>query len=113
METDRKTKSTVSSTPEEPVTAQESGAYPFIPVKDFTDGPIEEIAVHYVRINRVIENKAVKNKKQEDNVRAAEFDSMLDMETLIRETAADPDLIELQSCIGDDNLNQAQKPTNR
>ena len=32
---------------------------------------------------------------------------MLDLETLIEETAADPDLIELQCCIEDDNLNQA------
>ena len=32
---------------------------------------------------------------------------MLDLETLIKETAADPHLIELQCCIEDDNLNQA------
>ena len=32
---------------------------------------------------------------------------MLDLETLIKETAADPDLIELQCCVEDDNLNQA------
>ena len=36
------------------------------------------------------------------------------LETLIKKTAADPDLIELQCCIEDDNLNQAAeayKPT--
>ena len=54
METNRETESTVSSTPEEPVTTQEPGAYPAIPVQEFRDGPIEEIAVRYVRINRVI-----------------------------------------------------------
>ena len=107
METNRETESTVSSTPEEPVTTQEPGAYPAIPVQDFRDGPIEEIAVRYVRINRVIENKATRNKKQEDNVRAAELDFMLDLETLIKETAADPHLIELQCCIEDNNLSQA------
>ena len=80
METNRETESTVSSTPEEPVTTQESGAYPAIPVQEFRDGPIEEIAVRYVRINRVIENKATKNKKQEGNVRPAELDFMLDLE---------------------------------
>ena len=107
METNRETESTVSSTPEESVTTQEPGAYPAIPVQEFRDGPIEEIAVPYVRIKRVIENKAIRNKKQEDNVRAAELDFMLDLETLIKETAADPDLIELQCCIEDNNLSQA------
>ena len=52
---------------------QEPGAYPSIPVQDFRDGPIEEIAARYVRINRVIENEDVRNEKQEDNVRAAEL----------------------------------------
>ena len=32
---------------------------------------------------------------------------MLDRGKLIKEPAADPDLIELQCCIEDDNLNQA------
>ena len=107
METNRETESTASSIPEEPVTTQEPGAYPAIPVQEFRDGPIEEIAVRYVRINRVIENKVIRNKKQEDNVRAAELDFMLDLETLIKETAADPDLIELQCCIEDINLSQS------
>ena len=107
METNRETESTVSSTTEKPVTTQEPGTYPAIPVQKFRDGPIEEIAVRYVRINRVIENEAIRNKKQEDNVRAAELDFMLDLETLIKETAADPDLIELQCCIEDNNLSQA------
>ena len=98
-----------SSTPEEPVTTQEPGAYPAISVQHFRDGPIEEIAVRYVRINRVLKNKAVRNEKQEDNVRAAELDFILDLETLIKEAAVDPDLIELQCCIEDDNLNQARE----
>ena len=107
METNKETESTVSSTPEEPVTTQEPGAYPTFPVQEFRDGPIEEIAVRYVRINRVIENKAIRNKKQEDNVREAELDFMLDLETFFKEIAADPDLIELQCCIEDNNLRQA------
>ena len=107
METNKETESTVSSTPEEPVTTQEPGAYPAFPVQEFRDGPIEEIAVRYVRINRVIESKAIRNKKQEDNVREAELDFMLDLETFFKEIAADPDLIELQCCIEDNNLRQA------
>ena len=51
IETNRETESTTSSTPEESVTTQEPGAYPAIPVQEFRDGPIEEIAVRYVRIN--------------------------------------------------------------
>ena len=78
MEINRETESTTSSTPEEPVTTQEPGAYPAIPVQEFRDGPIEEIAVRYVRIDGVKENKTVRNKKQEDNIRAAELDFMLD-----------------------------------
>ena len=52
LETNRETESTASSTPEEPVTTQKLGAYPAIPIQEFIDGPIEEIAVRYVRINR-------------------------------------------------------------
>ena len=78
MEANRETESMTFSTPEEPVTTQEPGAYSAIPVPNFRDGPKEQIAVRYVRINRVIENKAVRNKKQENNVRAAELDFMLD-----------------------------------
>ena len=51
------TESPVSSTPEEPTSTQEPETYPAIPVQKYRDGPIEEIAVHYVRINRVIEKK--------------------------------------------------------
>ena len=97
------TESTVSSTPEEPVITEEPGPYPAIPVQEYREGPIEEIAVHYVRINKVIETKAPRNRQQEDNIRAAELDFMLDLETLIKEWAADPDLIEVQCCIEDNN----------
>ena len=66
------TESTVSSSPEEPTTTKESGSYPAISVQDYRDGPIEEIAVRYVWINRVIEERAPRNRQQEDNIRAAE-----------------------------------------
>ena len=98
------TESTVSSSQEEPVITEESGSYPAIPVLEYRDGPIEEITVHYVRINKVIETKAPRNRQQEDNIRSAELDFMLDLETLIKETAADPDLIEVQCCIEDNNI---------
>ena len=93
------TDSTISSTPEEPIVTEEPGTYPAIPVQEYRDGPIEEIAVHYVRINKVIETKAPRNRLQEENIRSAELDFMLDLETLIKETAPDPDLIEIQCCI--------------
>ena len=75
----RDTESTTSSNTEEAVTTHEPGAYPAIPVLEYRDGPIEDIAVHYVRINRVVEQKAARNKQQEDNTRAAELDFMLDL----------------------------------
>ena len=84
METSKDAESTVSSAPEEPVIKQEPGAYPAITVQEFRDGPIEEIAVHCVRINWVVENRATRYTKQEDNVRAAKLDIMLDLETLIK-----------------------------
>ena len=62
--------------------------------------------VHYVRTNREVEGKATRNKQQEDNVRSAELDFMLDLETLIKETAANPDLVELNCCNEDINTNQ-------
>ena len=77
----------------------EPGAYTAIPVQEYRDGPIEEIAVHYVRINRIVEEKAKRNKQQEDNVKSAELDFMLDLEMLVKETAADPELIELNFCL--------------
>ena len=115
------TESTVSSSPEEPTTTKEPGSYPAIPVQDYRDGPIEEIAVRYVRINRVIEERAPRNRQQEDNIRAAELDFMLDLEALIKETSADPDLIELQCCLEDKNMlaipegykHVAKRPTHR
>ena len=100
-ETNRNTESTASNNSEEAITTHEPGTYPAIPVQEYRDGPIEEIVVHYVRINRVVEEKAKRNKQLEDNVRSAELDFMLQLETIIRETAADPDLIELNCCIED------------
>ena len=83
----------------------EPGAYHEIPVQVSRDGPIEEIAVHYLRINRIVEEKAKRNKQQEDNVRSSELDFMLILETLIKETAADPELIELNCCLEENNIN--------
>ena len=97
------TESTVSSSPEEPVITEEPGSYPAIPFQDYREVPIEEIVVHYVRINKVIETKAPRNRQQEGNIRAAELDFMFDLEKLIKETAADPDLIDVQCCIEDNN----------
>ena len=97
------TECTISSTPEEPIVTEEPGTYPAIPVQEYRDDPIEEIAVHYVRISKVIETKAPRNRLQEDNIRSAELDFMLDLETLIKKTAAGPDLIEIQCCIEDNN----------
>ena len=74
----------------EPPTTKEPGSYPAIKVHEYRDGPIEEIAVHYVRINKIVENKQPRIRTQEDNVRTAELDFMLDLETLIKETSADP-----------------------
>ena len=97
MQTIKDSESTISS--EEPLTTQELDAYPALPIQKLRDGPIEEIAVHYVRINRAVEHKAVGNTKQEDNVRSTELVFMLDLDTLINGIAADPDLIELQRCL--------------
>ena len=83
----------------------EPGAHPAIPVQEYRDGPIEEIVVHYVKINRIVEEKAKRNKQQEDNVISADLDFMLDLETLIKETAADPELIELNCWLEDNNTN--------
>ena len=80
------TNSNISSTYDrEPPTMKEPGSYPAIPVPEYREGPIEEIAVHYVRINKIVEKKQPRNKIQEDNVRTAELDFMLDLETLIKE----------------------------
>ena len=80
----RDTEATISSNTEEAVTTHEPGAYPAIPVQEYRDGPIENIAVPYVPINRVVEQKAARNKQHEDNIRAAELDFMLVLETLIK-----------------------------
>ena len=86
--------------------SHEPGAYPAIPVQEYRDGLIEEIAVHYVRINRIVEQRAKRNRQQEDNIRSAELDFMLDLETVIKEIASDTDLIELNCCIEDNNMDQ-------
>ena len=104
-ETHRDAESTTSNNSEEAVAAHEPGAYPAIRVQEYRDCPIEEIAVHYVRINRVVETKAKRNKQQEDSVRSAELDFMLDLESLIKVTTADPELIELNCCLENNNTN--------
>ena len=65
---------------------KEPGSYPAIPAHEYRDGHIEEIAVHYARINKIVDSKQPRNRTQEDNVRTAELDFMLDLETLIKET---------------------------
>ena len=97
--TARDTETTTSSNQNEAVFTHEPGVY-----QDYRDGLIEDIAVHYVRINRVAEQKVTRNKQHDDNVRAAELDFMRDLDTLITETAADPDL-ELKCC-NKNNFNQ-------
>ena len=87
----------------------EPGAYPAKPVQEHRDGPIEETAIHYVRINRVVEEKAKRNKQQEGNVGSAELEFMLDLELLIKETAADPELIELNCFLENNNTNMIPK----
>ena len=106
QENNKNRESTTSNNSEDVVATHEPGAYPAIPVQEYRDGPIEEIAVHYVRINRIVEQKAKRNKQQEDNIRSAELDFMLDLETFIKETAAGPDLIELNCCIEENNTEQ-------
>ena len=96
----RDTESTISSNTEEAVTKHEPGSYPAQPFQECRDGPIEDIAFHYVRINRVVEQKAARNKQEEDNIRAAELDFMLDLET-----AAGPDLIDMNCCL-EENTSQ-------
>ena len=104
-ETHRDAESITSNNSKEAVATHEPGAYPAIPVQEYRDGPIEEIAVHYVRINRVVVTKVKRNKEQDDNVRSAKLDFMLDLETLIKETTADPELIELNCCLENNNTN--------
>ena len=81
------------------VTTQEPGAYPAVPVQRYRDGAIDETAVHYLRINREIEKKVIRNRQQDDNNQSAKLDFMVDLEILIKETAADTDLNELQCCL--------------
>ena len=88
------------------MTIHEPGACPAIPVQDHSDCPIEDIAVHYVRINLVVEQKTTRSEQQDDIIRAAELDFMLHLETLIKKTATDPDLIELNCFLEDNNSNQ-------
>ena len=60
-ETHRDAESTNSNNSEEAVATHEPGAYPAIIVQENRDSPIEEIAVHYVRINCIVEEKAKHN----------------------------------------------------
>ena len=62
-EINRDTESTASNNSDEAVATHEPGTYPAVPVQQYRDGPIEEIAVHYVRINRVVEEKQEINNK--------------------------------------------------
>ena len=61
--------------------------------------------------NKIVENKLSRNKTQEDTLRTAELDSMLDMETLIKETSADPDHIKIQIGIEENTTREKPKTT--
>ena len=54
-ETNRDAESTTSNNSEDAVATHETGAYPAIPVEDYRNLPIEEIAVHCLIMNRVVE----------------------------------------------------------
>ena len=54
----------------------------------------------------MVGEKFVGNKQQDDKVRAAEFDFLLGPETLMKGTAAENELIELQYCLDDGNKEQ-------
>ena len=54
-ETHRDAESSICNNSEETVATHEPGAYLALPVQEYRDGPIEEIAVHYELINRVVE----------------------------------------------------------
>ena len=60
------TKSRVLSTSREPVTAYEPGAYPAIPVHEYRDEPLDEIAVHYVPLKCIVKKETTRNKQPED-----------------------------------------------
>ena len=75
QENNKDTESTTSNNSEDAVATHEPGAYPAIPVQEYRDEPIEEIAVHFVRTNRIIEQKAKRNNQQEDNIGSAEWTS--------------------------------------
>ena len=83
----------------------EPGAYPEISVQEYRDCPIEERAVHDARINRIVAEKAKRNKQQEVNVRSGELNFMLDLETLIKGTAANSELVELNCCLEENKTN--------
>ena len=70
-ENNKDPESTTTNNSEDAVATHEPAAYPAIPVQEYRDRPIEEIAVHYVRINRIVERKAKPNRQQEDNIRSA------------------------------------------
>ena len=54
LENNKDTESTTSNNSEDAVATHEPGAYPAIPVQEYRDGPMKEIACHYVRINRIV-----------------------------------------------------------
>ena len=64
--------------------------------------------VNYERINRSVEKKAARNRKQEHAIYfwSSEKDFMVNLQTLIKEADADPDLIELQWCLEENNSQQ-------
>ena len=58
-----------------------------------------------VHRNSVVEGRPSKNQKEENKVRVTDVDFILDLETLIEETAADADLIAVKRCT-EDNKHQ-------
>ena len=99
---DKEQNSTVSS--ESEVVVESSQDYPAVKVHEYGDG--ESKIISYIRINRVAETNFTSTQRAEENVRKAEMDFMLDLQSIIKETAADPEILKVKLCLERDRKEQ-------
>ena len=66
---------------------------------DLKNYDIAEKTIHYIQVNQVIEEPRMKSTKTDEKLMKAEFNSMIDLKTLIHKTSVDPETPQVKICV--------------
>ena len=85
----------------------------FFPILDLKDYDIAEKTIHYIQVNHIFGKPTLKNAEAKENLKKADLNSMIDLETLIHKTSVEPKLLQLKKCVRNKNKERAPKKSLR